>query len=403
MVADIRLTEPADKNRPKYPPEPTPQTTRNVPEDYPSVMAAYQDAPPGTTISVGSGVNCGDLNLSRDLDPNNPIILRSRDRLGALLDNQVKLAGKGHWLHGFKQTFKVTSKGDGGIVVAADFITLTKMEIQSPHGITSSEPKRADVRIGWCYFSGKNANTSAISNIFFKIPNGGQYSRSSDGPCRIYIYNNDFDDDGSRPSGVPMEDHCIYFGDSKPKGDDVVCMEDVELDHNLIRDSNKRVRGFYMKRGAYLFQNSLLGARHNWGIRHGGNARIEANIAKGSAKLVLNGKGHKLYNNSWEKQCDLYAGASKNGRGPLYQAASDAELDMNEGPVNLGYIASTHQLDSSQGGKLDHCTIWRHIGTVDEVAANIDSSAFNIRDQPRVGASYLERVLLTPADVGMAG
>ena len=168
---------------------------------------------------------------------------------------------------------------------------------------------------------------------FLRDSERDQYSKPSDGPCRIYIYYNDFDDDGSRPSGVPMEDHCIYFGDSKPKGDDVVCMEDVELDHNLIRDSNKRVRGFYLKRGAYLFQNSLLGARYNWGIRHGGNARIEANIAKGSAKLVLNGKGHKLYNNSWEKQCDLYAGASKNGRGPLYQAASDAELDMNEGPA----------------------------------------------------------------------
>ncbi len=76
---------------------------------------------------------------------------------------------------------------------------------------------------------------------------------------------------------------------------------------------------------------------------------------------------------------------------------------MNEGPVNLGYIASTHQLDSSQGGKLDHCTIWRHVGTVDKVAANIDSSAFNFRNAPRAGASYLERVLLTPADVGVAG
>jgi hypothetical protein len=253
LEPEIRPAETADKNRPKYPPEPTPQTTRNVPEDYPSVMAAYQDAPPGTTISVKSGVACGELNLSRDVDPNKPVILRSRDRLGALFDNRVKLTGKGHWLHGFKQTFQWTSKGDGGIVVAADFITLTKMEIQSPHGITSSQPKRADVRIGWCYFSGKNASTSAISNIFFAIPNGGQYSRSSDGPCRIYIYYNDFDDDGSRPSGVSMEDHCVYFGDSKPKGDDVVCMEEVELDHNLIRDSNKRVRGFYMKRGAYLF------------------------------------------------------------------------------------------------------------------------------------------------------
>jgi hypothetical protein len=374
-----------------------------VPEDYPTVMAAYQDAPPGTTISVKSGVNCGELLLSRDLDSDNPVILRSRDRLGAFLDKRVKCTGKGHWLHGFKQTFKVTTKGDGGIVVDADFTTLTKMEIQSPHGITSAQFKRADVKIGWCYFSGRNTSTDSISNIFFAIPNGGQYNQPSDGPCRIYIYNNDFDDDGLRPTGVPMEDHCIYFGDSKPKGDDVVCMEDVELDHNLIRESNKRVRGFYMKRGAYLFQNSLLGAKYNWGIRHGGNARIEANIAKGSAKLILNGKGHRLYNNSWESKCDLYAGASKNGSGPLYQAAGDAELDMNEGTLNLGFIASTHQLDSSQGGKLDHCTIWRHIGTVDKVAANIDSSAIIFRNAPKVGASYLERVLLTPADVGIAG
>ena len=74
-------------------------------------MAAYQDAPPGTTISVKSGVACGELNLSRDLDPNNPVILRSRDRLGALLDNRVKLTGKGHWLHGFQADLQSDEQG----------------------------------------------------------------------------------------------------------------------------------------------------------------------------------------------------------------------------------------------------------------------------------------------------
>jgi hypothetical protein len=391
-----------DSKRPKYPPAPVAGRTRNVPEDYPTVMAAYQDAPPGTTISVKSGISTGELKFARNLDPDNPVIIRSRSLLGAILDQRVHFTGKGHWLHGFRQTYKTTDMAKGAIGLDADFIWLTKLEIQSPHGIDTGQLNRADVKIGWCTFNGRNPGGSSVTNISIKMPDGGHYPKPSDGPRRIYIYYNDFDDDGPRPSGA-MEDHCIYFGDSKPKGDDVVCMEDVEIDHNLIREDNKRVRGFYMKRGAYLFQNNILGAKYNWGIRHGGKARIEGNIARGTAKLILNGSGHTVVNNTWQKSCDLYCGASKGGSGPYYQAADYATLDMNAGVVNIGYKPSSHSLDIGQGGKVNNCTIWKHSGTINKVLANCDAATYTYHDKMQEGANYLPRVLLTPADVGVGG
>ena len=389
-----------DDKRPKNPPAATPQNTRMVPENYPTVMAAYQDAPPGTTISVKAGVECGSLALARNMDPTRPVIIRSRDLLGAFLDQRVRITGKGHWLHGFKETFRVNDTGSAAIVLDADFVWLTRMEIQSPQGISSHQKRRADIKIGWCTFNGKNPGTNSVSNIVFKMPDGNDYPRPSDGPQRIYIYYCDFNDNGSRPGGA-MEDHVIYFGDSKPKGNDVVCMEDVEITHCLIRADNNRVRGVYCKRGLIISQCSLLGCKHNGGIRHGGKARIESNIFKG-AKLVLNGAGHKLYNNSWES-CDAYAGASHNGGGPFYQAADYAEFDMNEGPLNVGFVSSKHNLDNGQGGKVDHVTIWKHDGNIKLVPGNVDVATYIYHDKAKQGVSYLPRKLLTPADVGVGG
>jgi hypothetical protein len=389
---------------PKLPPGDYPKDppnngqTRRVPEDFGSIMAALDAAQPGDTVSCDNGYSADSMTFGKAFPRNNPVVVRARNTLKANLTGRLTITAPGYWVSGFKQTYRVNQKGNGAIVVGADDINITKMEIQSPHGITSAgSTKRKNINIGWCLFNGDNPSTSGISNIYFDLPNGGSAPSYDDMPNSIHIYNCDFDDDKARPSGA-MEDHVIYFGPSKPKGNDKLTMRDVIIYQCLIRANNQRVRGFYMKRGCIIMQSSILGCKYNWGIRHGGDSLIISNDSAGSkTKLVLNGRGNKLYNNVWSK-AELYAGSSKDGKGgdPLYQAADYADLDANAGPLTVGYITS--KLDTSQGGKVNNVTIHRHTGNITKSDAGYDAATY--KKDEKAEYSYPPRIKLTPEMVG---
>jgi hypothetical protein len=382
---------------PKEPPKGGPATVHKVPEDYPNVMAALDAAKPGDTVSVADGVKLGELTITKSFDPTKPVVLRARNIGKAELDKRVRLKGQGLWLHGFKSTFKVADKADGSIVADADYLNITKLEVQSPHGITCfSSQKRRGINIGWCLFNGQNPPGNGVSNIYFDLPTSGYGPNASELPRNIHIYRCDFDDSAQRPPG-PHEDHCIYFGPTKPKGNDRLAMEDVEIYQCLIRSSNERVRGIYMKRGCQIIQNTLAGKGYNWGIRHGGDSVIEANTATGSYKLVINGRNTRILNNLC-KQLQLYAGCSKDGK-LAYQAADGAFLDTNTGPLLIGFMA--HPLDQAEGGKVGNVTVCNHTGAVTINDAGTDRSTFRQRDKSE--GTYLPRLTLTPADVGLAG
>ncbi len=243
------LGEPAHADAattPDYPKHPAPPArTLRVPEDYGTLAAAYSAAGPGDHISLASGDYSGDLTLSRSGAPDRPIVIRSRSTLGATLTGRITITGSHHWLYELKTNWN-TSRTDGYAVnLQGSYVTITRCWFASNQAIQCDKNGRHHIWIGWNRFTGQNRSSLGLSHIFFDQPSGGKWSVAENGPNNIWIYRNFFWDN----IGAGAEDHCVYFGHSKPLGNDIGRMLNVSIEYNLIHRDTKRTRGIYVKRG----------------------------------------------------------------------------------------------------------------------------------------------------------
>ncbi len=343
----------AMSDTPKYPSAPA--RTLHVPEDYRTLAAAYSVAGPGDHISLASGDYAGDLTLDRSGSPDQPIIIRSRSPLGAALTGRITITGSHHWLYELRTSWNTSSKDGYAVNLKGSYVTITRCWFASNQAIQCDRNGRHHIWIGWNRFTGQNRTSMALSQIFFDQPPGGKWSVAENGPNNVWIYRNFFWDN----IGAGAEDHCIYFGHTRPSGNDIGRMLNVSIEYNLIHRDNKRTRGFYVKRGCDLLYNQMdcignFTVRHGWGSRCWGN-RLQARPF--SFNGGRSGLGHDIRGNVSSRPLLLHCGGYAKPENP-FQAADYALLVGNTVPqIKIGYLNSGHRLVADQGGPVNNVTV----------------------------------------------
>jgi hypothetical protein len=267
---------PSPPGRPKFPPtDGTVLNATNAATGLTSLRTVYNGASDGDQIVLADG-NYGAFNFNRDFDPDNPVIIRSKNAtingttisLGAIFTGTIRLTGTGHWLHQIKTQQPNTSSSQIGITIEKNHQIVTRCWINNADGIHAVESaglNRGYIWLGWNRFTGQNATTNSRDQIFFSMPGEDDWRSNTNGPHQIYIYSNFFWD--NLASG--NEDHSIYFGDTKAGVRDVPIMWEVWIEENFWHVDCNRRRILYLKRGAHVMYNQCNASGLNWGTRHG--------------------------------------------------------------------------------------------------------------------------------------
>ena len=262
---------------------------------------------------------------------------------------------------------------------------------------------RHHIWIGWNRFTGQNRSSLGLSHIFFDQPSGGKWSVAENGPNYIWIYRNFFWDN----IGTGAEDHCVYFGHSKPLGNDIGRMLDVSIEYNLIHRDTKRTRGIYVKRGCDLLYNQIdcrgdFTVRHGWGSRCWGN-RLHARPFSFNGGRI--GQGHDIRGNICSGPLLLQCGAYSPSEN-LFQAADHALLVGNTAAsIVIGHLNDGHRLAADQGGPVDNVRVYL-AGRMP--AANVirnyglcDMNTCPDPIAPDGGFSIPSTIMLSQSDVGL--
>ena len=343
--------------RAKRPPEAvrelraTPTTLLNV---------VRQKAQPGDHIVLDDGDYGAGYGLDRAFPPDKKLVIRSKTPMGANFTVPLRFLAPGYWLHECRTSYdRGVDKDSFNIKVEADHVNITRCWIQGRDGIASRAGAVGHVQIGWCRFSGRNRGANSCDHIYFWLPLAGNYVKPTDGPNNISIHYNFFDD----PASKAAEDHSIYFGTSKAGKDDLPMMANVFIDYNYWAPTCNRTRPLYMKRGCYIRRNTCLSKQRNFGIRHGMESKVWANIIEPwffhfSGAVGLGGTSENYHdirgNEAPNSSLILFCG-SKNGD-ITYQAASYAlALSNRLKSIEVGVRNGT--VSTAQGGLIHGCKI----------------------------------------------
>jgi hypothetical protein len=394
---------PPTSGRPKTPAAAV--TTLRVPEDYATVMAAYNAANSGDHISLANGVYSGNYTFSNAFANNIPVVIKSRSPLGAVFTGKIyNNNGNGHWFYELKTTYQGSSETDGALMLG-NYSRATRCWFDSGRAIVlpafadanndgSAAASKHHIWIGWNRFTGRqNAGESSTIKIY-KKDGAVTTTEFSD----IYIYRNFFSDTLTALTGSVNTFH-IYIGNSQPfdglypgmpDRNGVAQFPNFVIEENYVSPADEKDRFAYLKTGiTEVSRNHVRGGRA--GIitqRTGRGTRFWGNRTT-TGSWVLGGGGEaSIYGdvrrNVWAGVCRLDSG---------YLTANDhyafdhALLYANTGTVQVGYIDSNSKPDGNglkcrpdHGGTINGVRIYQHSGTVqnlDPAVCDVSSTIQN--------------------------
>lgn len=271
------IVEPGGKlARVKFPPAATRELTAS-----PSTLmnVVRNQAQPGDHILLEDGDYDAGYLFDKAFPPDQKLVIRSKTPLGANFTVPPRFVQPGYWLHECRTSYdRGTDQDSYNIKIEANHINVTRCWIQGRDGIASRLGAIGNVQIGWNRFTGRNKYQSSATHLYFWLPLLGNFPKATDGPNNISIHYNFFDD----PVAAGAEDHSIYFGETRAAPDDLPMLENVFIDFNFWPATNKRTRPLYLKRGCYVRRNTCLSGTRNFGIRHGQESKVWANIIRPS-------------------------------------------------------------------------------------------------------------------------